>query len=336
MNKDDMFHLYKGDGRTIRDTRCELPDYERLAGLDDPRHYLASSALKDAVNVALALGQPLLVTGEPGTGKTQLAGSIARELGLHLFMFQTKTTSLADDLFYQYDALRRFQDAQAVDLKPMESYITCRALGLAILLANPTPRAAKLLPEHLKAGKPVRSVVLIDEIDKAPRDLPNDLLAEIEKMRFRIKETIWDPFQADPKYRPIVILTSNSEKNLPDAFLRRCVFHHIEFPEPQALKQIIFRRFSDRDGHLSVLSEAFVDNALAHFYGIRKNLGMKKDPSTAELLAWLSVLRTLNLDMANLTAPDREKVEMSYAVLAKSREDMDRLKRYLDQALRKP
>lgn len=277
-----------------------------------------------------------MVTGEPGTGKTQLAGSIARELGLDLLTFQTKTSSLADDLFYQYDALRRFQDAQSGDLKPMESYVTCRALGLAILLVNPTAQATKLLPETLRGGKPVRSVVLIDEIDKAPRDLPNDLLAEVEKMAFRIKETTWEPFQADPRYRPVLVLTSNSEKNLPDAFLRRCVFHHIEFPDTQALKEIIFRRFGDRGDHLPELTETFVDNALAHFYGIRKKLNMKKDPSTAELLAWLSVLRTLNLDMANLTAPDRKKVEMSYAVLAKNREDMDRLKRHLDQVLPEP
>ncbi|NIM17308.1 MAG: AAA family ATPase, partial [Candidatus Aminicenantes bacterium] len=162
-----------------------------MEDFDHPRNYIAGEGLRNAVNVALALGQPLLITGEPGTGKTQLADSIAWELGLPVMEFHTKTTSAAVDLFYQYDALRRFQDAQVPEKKQLniDDYITYQALGNAILLTMPPAEANKYLPEELQGIGPTRSVVLIDEIDKAPRDLPNDVLDEIEKMRFTVKET---------------------------------------------------------------------------------------------------------------------------------------------------
>lgn len=321
------FNLYKGSGQKLSEA---LPPYSPLTGEEKPELYLASPGLQDAVNVALALGQPLLVTGEPGTGKTKLAAAVAWELGLEIFEFHTKTTSSAEDLFYHYDALRRFHDVQINDLKPVSHYITCQALGLAIILSNPAEKSRELLPEDLKDKDPCRSVVLIDEIDKAPRDLPNDMLNEIEAMQFRIKETTWKAFEADSALRPVVVMTSNSEKNLPDAFLRRCIFFHIDFPEMNDLKKIVMRRFNSEQTSAPMLDESFVDKALTHFYRLRK-LGLKKNPSTAELLAWLSVLKTLNPNIGEPREEDRQRIIMSYSVLAKNREDLERMKRHLDE-----
>src|SRR5262249_41495666 len=191
--------------------------------LDAPELYIADKGLSDAVNVALILGQPLLVTGEPGTGKTQLAASIACELELPPpLLFVAKTTSTAKDLFYRYDALTHFHDSHFRQGQlAMESYIAYEALGLAILLSLPVADGDPLLPPHLRGKGPTRSVVLIDEIDKAPRDLPNDVLNEIETLSFTVRET-GRSVTASSGYRPVVVITSNSEKNLPDAFLRRC------------------------------------------------------------------------------------------------------------------
>ena len=159
-------HLYEGNGVPIQKRNCELPYYQALAGQENPEHYIAAPGLRHAVNVALALGQPLLITGEPGTGKTRLAASIAYELGqIPLLSFYTKTTSTAVDLFYQYDALRRFQDIQIKEIKPIEEYISYQAMGQAILLSFPPAEANPYLSEDLKERGPVRSVVLIDEID---------------------------------------------------------------------------------------------------------------------------------------------------------------------------
>ena len=214
MMDENSFKLYAGDGTTIERRSLRLPLFEKFGKLDNPEHYLAERGLKDAVNVALALGQPLLVTGEPGTGKTQLAASIAYELGLGSpLVFNVKTTSTAKDLFYRYDALRHFHDAQFHKAElTVEPYITYEALGLAILLSLDPREADPFLPEPLRSKGPARSVVLIDEIDKAPRDLPNDVLNEIENMTFSVKET-GRTFTADSRWRPILVLTSNSEKN---------------------------------------------------------------------------------------------------------------------------
>lgn len=321
-NHEDLA-LYKGDGEKLESRGGRLASYEPLTGEELPENYIASSGLRDAVNVALALGQPLLITGEPGTGKTRLARSVAWELDLHYLEFHTKTTSTASDLFYHYDALRRFQDVHAGDKKSLEEYITPTALGLAILLANPTEKAVEILPDDLKTAGPVRSVVLIDEIDKAPRDLPNDVLDEIEKMKFRVKEAPWEPFEADTAYRPVILMTSNSEKNLPEAFLRRCVFYHIPFPDADTLKRIVRRRFGD--GKDPAFSEAFLNAAVDRFEAIR-NLHLKKKPATAEFLGWISILKALGVPLDKPGEMDRDKLKQSLSVLAKGREDLQRLR----------
>jgi len=320
-------HLYKGTGIPIGERGETLPDFAPLTGTDDPARYVAEKGLRHAVNVALALGQPLLVTGEPGTGKTQLAASVAHELGLGKpLRFFTKTTSTAADLFYQYDALGRFQDIQAQNPKPVEQYVSYQALGLAILLAMDPSRADAQLPSDLKGKGPTRSVVLIDEIDKAPRDLPNDVLNEIETMAFTVRETE-QTFSAETRFRPILVLTSNSEKNLPDAFLRRCVFYHIGFPEDDQLNRILQRRFGEKPGW----NEKFIDAATRHFRKIRE-MDLKKPPATAELLAWLEVLRSLKIDDPDRPGPGGdEMMALSYSVLAKTQDDLARLR---DMAMR--
>ena len=225
----DQFEIYKGDGSTIQDRKISLPAFEKMSRTEAPQGYVAAPALRDAVNVSIALGQPLLLTGEPGTGKTRLAFSIAHELGLGApRIFHTKTTSTARDMFYRYDSLGHFHDAQLKDTGKIDvrQYITYEALGQAII-----------------DSKNKRSVVLIDEVDKAPRDLPNDVLNELENMQFTIKET-GESFEAHESNRPIMILTSNSEKNLPDAFLRRVVYYHIPFPDKETLEKIITNRLN--------------------------------------------------------------------------------------------
>ncbi|MDM8535877.1 MoxR family ATPase [Desulfobacterales bacterium HSG17] len=338
MTKQRYIDLYMGDGKTLEQRDRRLPEYEPFIGTDDPKNYIASKGLRNAVNVALTLGQPLLITGEPGTGKTRLGASTAWEMGLDLLEFHTKTTSTAADLFYQYDALRRFQDSQLKEQKAIEKYITCQALGTAIVLTTPADKrpeqVKRILPEDLRHKGPVRSVVLIDEIDKAPRDLPNDILNEVENMQFKIKETTWKPFIADQKFRPVLILTSNSEKNLPDAFLRRCVFFHIDFPDDNALKEIVIRRFKDKWDITPEFTDEFIENSINHFIGVRK-LNLKKRPATAELLAWINIVKTLGIDMAAIREDQKEKLELSYSVLAKTREDLNSLKNNLTEMVKK-
>jgi MoxR-like ATPase len=325
MTAADEFRLYAGDGSTLSQRRLTMPPLDAPATLDDPAGYLAEEGLRDAVNVALALGQPLLLTGEPGTGKTQLAASLAHELGLPApFVFNTKSTSAARDLFYRYDALRHFHDAQFhAGQAAAESYVTYEALGLAILLAIEPGAAAAVLPEALRGRGPTRSVVLIDEVDKAPRDLPNDVLNEIEEMAFTVPET-GAGFRAERRYRPILILTSNSEKTLPDAFLRRCVFYHLTFPSRERLIQIVRRRL----GETARLSPGMVEEAVRHFEKIRE-LGLRKRPSTAEFLAWLRVLDRLGIDLADPKPGQREAIAFSYSILAKSQEDLKYLREQL-------
>jgi MoxR-like ATPase len=312
------FRVYRGDGSTIGERGVRLPPIESGEWIDDPAGYLADDGLRDAVNVAIALGQPLLVTGEPGTGKTQFARSVAYELGLPApFVFNTKSTSTARDLFYRYDSLRHFHDAQlGKGQTDVEDYIEYEPLGLAILRAMSPTAADRFLPAALRGSGPSRAVVLIDEVDKAPRDVPNDVLDEIEEMRFTVRET-GRTFAAERSYRPIVILTSNSERTLPDAFLRRCVFYHIPFPSPQRLRLIIQRRL--RPG--SRFAPTMVESAIQHFERIRA-LGLRKKPSTAELLAWVRMLDNLDLDVDRIGPAEAEALAFTYSILAKSKEDL--------------
>ena len=269
--------------------------------------------------MAIELKQPLLLTGEPGTGKTTYARHLACTLGmktgegeLPLLKFETKSTSAARDLFYHFDHLRRFHAAHDPTMsRDNRQYLSFNALGEAILRSRSAKEVGDLLPDH---RQPRRCVVLVDEIDKAPRDFPNDLLNEIERQYFRIPELQMRPLEADADYAPIVVLTSNSEKNLPDAFLRRCVFYHIPFPDPVAMREIVR---ANLDGELACASAA-VD----FFYQLREralDIG-EKPPATAELVGWLKALHHRGARSATQLADIRGLIRGTLGVLAKSDE----------------
>jgi MoxR-like ATPase len=235
--------------------------------------YIASDELRHAVNVAVALARPLLVRGEPGTGKTLLAENLAAALGLPLLRWHVKSTTKAKDGLYVYDTVARLHDSRFNDgdVKDISKYIKLGPLGQA-----------------LDADK--RVVLLIDEIDKADIEFPNDLLLELDAMRFHIDETGRDVVA---KERPVVVITSNNEKELPDAFLRRCVFHYIEFPDRELMQQIV--RVHHPDVEAKVL-----DQAIETFYGLRATPRLRKRPSTSELIDWISALRKAGVDLARI------------------------------------
>jgi MoxR-like ATPase len=212
--------------------------------------------------------------------------------------------------------LQHFHDAQfRKEASAIDRYVTFEALGLAILASASSADSGIHLPRDLRDRAPLRSVVLIDEIDKAPRDLPNDVLDEVESMSFTVKET-GRTFSADRRYKPIVILTSNSEKTLPDAFLRRCVFFHLTFPSGDRLMEIARRRLGP-----SRFDDENIKLAIRHFEEIR-SLALRKKPSTAELIAWLRVLDSLDVMFHSGLATNRDALVMSYAVLAKNKDDI--------------
>ncbi|MDJ0788625.1 MAG: MoxR family ATPase [Myxococcota bacterium] len=268
-------------------------DFLKFQGTDG---YIASSSLVDAVNAAIALERPLLIKGEPGTGKTLLAEHVATALGMPIERWHIKSTTKAMEGLYVYDTVQRLNDARfgEGDVSDIRAYIKHGAMGRCF-------RAEK------------RHVLLIDEIDKADLEFPNDLLHELDEMRFTVSET-GDEIVAQE--RPVVIITSNNEKELPDAFLRRCVFHFIDFPDKPLMTQII-------GVHHPHLEAQLLDQVLLKFYWLREQNELRKKPSTSELIDWISVLLR-----AGMTADDIEQHIPFLGALLKNEQDTEALDQY--------
>ncbi len=259
-------------------------------------NYVATDDLRVAVNAAIALERPLLIKGEPGTGKTVLAQEIAKALGIDLIEWHIKSSTKASQGLYEYDAVARLRDGQMGEerSKDISNYI----------------RKGKLWEAFTAEGRPI---LLIDEIDKADIEFPNDLLQELDRMEFYVYETD-ETIKATE--RPIVIITSNNEKELPDAFLRRCFFHFIKFPDEQTMKEII-------DVHYPGIKKKLVSDALTTFYSMREVPGMKKKPSTSELLDWLKLLMNEDVDLETLREQDPEKLTPPlHGALLKNEQDI--------------
>ena len=253
--------------------------------------YVATKELMNAVNVSIALQKPLLIKGEPGTGKTMLAESISQALGMDLLIWNIKSTTKAQEGLYVYDTVQRLYDSQfgEGDVSDISQYIKMGRLG-----------------EAFTSDQQV--VLLIDEIDKADLEFPNDLLWELDKMEFYINET---KETIRTKSRPIVIITSNAEKELPDAFLRRCIFHYIEFPDRDKMEEIVRVHFND-------INRKLLDQAMEAFYKIRDMRDIQKKPSTSELLDWLQALMLSGIEVEQIVK------EIPYAgVLLKKNQDID-------------
>jgi len=263
--------------------------------------YIATDALKQAVNAARVLQKPLLIKGEPGTGKTLLAEQVATSLGMKLITWNIKSTTKAQQGLYEYDAVSRLRDSQLGEDKVYD-------------IAN-----------YIKPGKlwdafasPERVVLLIDEIDKADIEFPNDLLHELDRMSFYVYETGETITAVN---RPIVIITSNNEKELPDAFLRRCFFHYIDFPNEETMRQII-------DVHFSSIKESLVSEALQIFFKLRQVSGLKKPPSTSELIDWLTLLMADDMPEEVLRNRDpKTAIPPLHGALIKNEQDVHLLER---------
>ncbi len=257
--------------------------------------YVATDDLTVAVNASITLERPLLVKGEPGTGKTELARQVAASLDLPIIEWNVKSTTKAQQGLYEYDAVSRLRDSQLGDerVNDVRNYI----------------RKGKLW-EAFEADQKV--VLLIDEIDKADIEFPNDLLQELDRMEFYVYET-GDTIRA--RHRPIVIITSNNEKELPDAFLRRCFFHYIKFPDAETLRQII-------EVHHPGIKPQLVTEALTQFFEIRETPGLKKKPSTSEVLDWLKLLLVDDLDPEDLKRKGKDALPRLHGALLKNEQDV--------------
>ncbi|QPL48400.1 AAA family ATPase [Alteromonas sp. B31-7] len=259
-------------------------------------NYIATKDLQLAVNAAITLERPLLIKGEPGTGKTMLAEELAESLGTDLIQWHIKSTTKAQQGLYEYDAVSRLRDSQLGDDRVHD-------IGNYIVKGK--------LWEAFSAEK--RPVLLIDEIDKADIEFPNDLLLELDKMEFFVYET---QERVVAKQRPIVIITSNNEKELPDAFLRRCFFHYIQFPSPEDMQEIV-------NVHFPHLKKRLLDEALKAFFNIREVPGLKKKPSTSELIDWLKLLVAEDISPEALYNKDgKAAIPPLYGALLKNEQDI--------------
>jgi MoxR-like ATPase len=270
--------------------RKEVP--MRFAGTES---YVATDDLKVAVNAAVALERPLLVKGEPGTGKTELARQVSDALGLPIIEWHIKSTTKAQQGLYEYDAVSRLRDSQLGDerVNDVKNYIKKGKLWQAFEAES-------------------KVVLLIDEIDKADIEFPNDLLQELDRMEFHVYET-GETIRA--RHRPVVIITSNNEKELPEAFLRRCFFHYIRFPEMEVMKQIV-------DVHHPGIKEQLLTTALTRFYEIRETPGLKKKPSTSEVLDWLKLLLAEDLGADDLRKDGNNLLPKLHGALLKNEQDV--------------
>ena len=258
--------------------------------------YIATEDLKVAVNASITLERPIIVKGEPGTGKTMLAHEVAKSIGAEIITWHIKSTTKAQQGLYEYDAVTRLRDSQLGDekVKDIKNYISKGKLWNAF-----------------ESDK--RPVLLIDEIDKADIEFPNDLLLELDRMEFFVYET-GETIKA--KNRPIVIITSNNEKELPDAFLRRCFFHYIKFPEAETMEEIVSVHFPD-------IKQDLIKEAFKIFYDIRDVPGIKKKPSTSELIDWLKLLMTDDIDAKTLKEKDPKKlIPPLHGALLKNEQDV--------------
>jgi MoxR-like ATPase len=274
---------------------------------DGTDRYIATEDLTMAVNAAVTLERPLLVKGEPGTGKTELARQVAEALGLPMIEWTIKSTTKAQQGLYEYDAVSRLRDSQLGDerVNDVANYI----------------RRGKLWQAFGAEGK---VVLLIDEIDKADIEFPNDLLQELDRMEFHVYET-GETVRA--KHRPIVIITSNNEKELPDAFLRRCFFHYIRFPEPETLRRIV-------EVHHPGIKDQLLTVALTQFYALREQPGLKKKPSTSEVLDWLKLLLAEDLSAEDLKGDAGNALPKLHGALLKNEQDVHLFERLAFMARR--